>query len=68
MDCDKSFKTINYLSDTMDSLQLILTLSNSTKEYIIPLFGFDTDKEQIRNCIATYSGQSIFDEGHLDKN
>lgn len=64
----KSYKTINYQSDTIDSLQLVLTLSNSNNEYIIPLFGLDTDEQQIRAYINNNSTSPIIDEGHFDKN
>lgn len=64
----KSYRTINYSSDSIDSLQLTLTLLNSNKEYNISLFGLNTDKQHIRTCIENYSSIFIIDEGHFEKN
>lgn len=64
----KSYKTINYTSDTIDTLHLVLTLLNSGKEHTINLFGLSTDKQHIRDCIEESSPIPIVDEGHSEKN
>lgn len=64
----KSYKTINYTSDTIDTLHLVLTLLNSGKEHTINLFGLNTDKQHIRDCIEKFSTIPIADEGHSEKN
>lgn len=61
----KSYKTINYTSDIIDTLHLVL---NADKEYTISLLGFNTDKQHIRTCIESFANISLIDEGHFDKN
>lgn len=63
----ESYKTVNHKSDTLDSLELVLTLFSS-EEYVISLLGLDTDAPHIRTCIMNFPHSSIVDEGHFEKN
>ncbi|SHL81528.1 hypothetical protein SAMN05444266_10585 [Chitinophaga jiangningensis] len=61
----KSFRTKYYATDTIDSLNLVITLYDSRKK-TISLFALATDEQQIRACITAYTSHSIQDEGHFN--
>ncbi|PSL24498.1 hypothetical protein [Chitinophaga ginsengisoli] len=64
----KGYKIVESPSDSMTTLSLVLTLKTRPREYSISLLGLNTSETHIRNCIKTFSGQSIIDEDLSPKN
>ncbi|MCF6407446.1 hypothetical protein L3C95_32465 [Chitinophaga filiformis] len=64
----KGYKIVESPNDNMTTLSLVLTLKTHPREYTIELLGLNTSEAHIRNCIKTFSDQSIIDEDLSPKN